>query len=160
MLDRATVLACFGRMSEILERQAVTGEICLVGGAAMMLAFHARQTTKDVDAAFVPASTVRAAARLVAEEMSLPTDWLNDAAKAFLSERGEFVAGTLPQFPCVRLLAPTPEYLLAMKVLSARSASDEGPGDKRDIAFLMDLLGLKTPDEAMAVVQRYCDPAQ
>ena len=33
-----------------LERSGTTGEICIVGGAAMILAFGSRKSTRDIDA--------------------------------------------------------------------------------------------------------------
>src|SRR4051795_12149617 len=69
-----------------LEREEVSAEIVIVGGAALVMLFHARESTKDVDAYFVrpEASVVRAAAERVAQHLDLPSDWLNDAAKGHL----------------------------------------------------------------------------
>ena len=155
MLSRETVLSGLQRLSELLIAKDVVGEIDIVGGAAMMLAFHARQATKDVDAAFVPAAEVRAAALQVATELSLPDDWLNDAAKGFLSPRGTFTDEYVPRFSGLRVLTPTAEYMLAMKVMASRTASLEIAGDKHDIAHLIRLLGLKAPAEAMRIVENY-----
>jgi hypothetical protein len=47
------------------------------GGAAMVLAFNAREATRDVDALFEPDSQVIAAAHEVAKELRLPKSWLN-----------------------------------------------------------------------------------
>ena len=160
MLSEELILAALRRMAAILEARGVVGEIAIFGGAAMVLAFHARQTTKDVDAIFAPVQDVREAAQQVASEMNLPNDWINDAVKGFLSDRGELTDRTITQLPCLRILTPTPEYLLAMKVLSARTARLDAGGDKRDILFLIDQLGLNTPDEVMSVVQRYYDPSR
>jgi hypothetical protein len=122
----------------------------------MVLAFDARPSTKDVDAIFQPTGLVRDLAKAVAGEQALPEDWLNDAAKGFVSERHEVTAGDLPQFPGLRLVASTAEYMLALKCMAARIAA--GPGgadDVADIAFPVRHLGLRSPDQALDIVSRY-----
>jgi len=59
MFDRATIVDAFGRLAELLRERNTEGEICLLGGTVMLLAFDARPTTKDVDAIFRPASLIR-----------------------------------------------------------------------------------------------------
>ena len=66
------------------------GEIYLVGGAVMCLAYGARPSTRDVNAAFRPSATIRQAATRVANRIGLEPDWLNDGVKAFMSAQGEF----------------------------------------------------------------------
>ena len=53
-LDRETIILALRRLSELLRERGVQGEICLFGGTAMVLAFNARERTKDVDAVFHP----------------------------------------------------------------------------------------------------------
>jgi hypothetical protein len=101
MLNRDTIVMALQRLSDLLGERNVTGEICLLGGTAMVLAFHARPSTKDVDAIFHPPQIMRE----VADELSLPVDWLNDGAKGFVSAAHEVSAHDLPQFrTCVWLL--------------------------------------------------------
>lgn len=119
-LTRETLLRGLQTLSDQLGKQGIIGEICLFDGAVMVLAFTARLTTKDVDALFQPAQTIRDLARGIADDLHLPADWLNDGVKGFLSARHETTAGNLPQFPHLRLTMPVPEYLLAMKCLAAR----------------------------------------
>ena len=107
MLDRETILGALSRLAELLRERGVEGEVCLLEGTVMVLAFSARPSTKDVDAIFEPASLVRRLARDVAEERGLPDDWLNDGAKGFVSARHETTETDLPQFPGLRLTAPT-----------------------------------------------------
>src|SRR5689334_6579135 len=95
-LNREQVLRALQSLSDQLGQQGIMGEICLFGGTAMMLAFSARLSTKDVDALFHPTRVIRELAQHVAREQHLPADWLNDGVKGFLSERHTTVTSNLP----------------------------------------------------------------
>jgi hypothetical protein len=159
MLHRDLILKAFDRLSGHLASRGVVGEIALLGGTAMMFAFQARQATKDVDAIFSPAKEIRDVAKVVAGELGLPEDWLNDSAKAFVSAQGDYEDPGLT-FPNLKIVTPTAEYMLAMKVLSARTAAGAERGDKGDIALLIDRLGLRNTAEVMQVVGRYYEDAR
>ena len=150
MLSTATILTALTRLSDELGSRGVLGELNVVGGTAMILAFNARSSTKDVDAIFEPTSDIRAAAALVAESLGIPKDWLNHAANPIQSI----------DLPNLRVQAPTPEYMLAMKVLAARTGIAGDRGDAQDIAFLIRLLGLKDANAVMSIVTRYYDPSR
>jgi hypothetical protein len=155
-LDRDTIVRALDRLSQLLGDRGITGEVCLLGGTVMVLAFKTRARTKDVDAIFHPPNEIRDAARLVQAEMNLPEGWLNDGAKAFVSTRHETAEGDLPQFPHLRLTAPTAEYMLAMKCMASRiPAGPEDQGDVADIAVLIRHLGLGDADQALSIVARY-----
>lgn len=156
MLEREQILRALARIAELLRERNVQGEICLLGGTAMVLAFKARPSTKDVDAIFEPTSEIREAARIVAAEQDLPDEWLNDAAKGFVSSRHEAASGDLPQFEGLRITAPTPEYMLAMKCMASRIgyAGDE-PSNVGDIRHLIHHLDLKTSEQALGTVARF-----
>lgn len=155
-LTPETILRGLQTLSDELGKQGVTGEICLFGGTVMVLAFTARLTTKDVDALFQPAQTIRELARRIATEQQLPADWLNDGVKGFVSARHETTAGNLPQFPHLRLTMPVPEYLLAMKCMAARiGGTTDEPSDVADIVFLVRLLKLKAAPEVLDLVGQY-----
>ncbi len=156
MLDRDQILRALERLAAILRERSTEGEICLLGGAVMVLAFKARPATKDVDAIFEPASAIREAADIVRQEQGLPEAWLNDGAKGFLSANHEVEVGDLPQFDGLRVTAPTAEYMLAMKSMASRIAhADTDPSDLADIRFLLAHLGIQTPGAALAIVGRF-----
>ena len=48
-------------LNDELARAGIKGELGIVGGAAMLLGFNAREATRDVDDVFEPASALRAA---------------------------------------------------------------------------------------------------
>src|SRR5215212_9379385 len=85
-LSADDIRRAFAVLADELERRGQHAEIVVVGGAALVLLFRARESTKDIDAYFVKpeASAVRAAAEAVADRLGLPGDWLNDGAKGYL----------------------------------------------------------------------------
>jgi hypothetical protein len=120
----------------------------VVGGAAIALAFDERRSTRDIDAVFEPKSVVYEAAARLAEPLGLPAGWLNDAVKGFL--QGEDPAATpVLDLPGLRVLAASPETLLALKVLAHRIGEDED-----DVRLLAARLGLSRADEILAVAER------
>lgn len=161
MLQREQILQALSRLSDLLKEQGVQGEICLLGGTVMVLAFQARPSTKDVDAIFHPPQIIRELSRVIQQEQGLPEDWINDGAKGFVSAKHEVVVADLPQFENLRVTAPTPEYLLAMKCMASRIASTEGDRDDvSDIKFLIQHLGLKSAPQVMDIVAKYYPEAQ
>jgi hypothetical protein len=85
-LSADDIRTAFDALSNELATTQAQAEFVVVGGAALVLLYGARQTTKDVDAYFVrpEAAIVRHAASRVADSLELPEDWLNDGAKAYL----------------------------------------------------------------------------
>jgi hypothetical protein len=155
-LSREAILRALESLSEELGKQGVTGELCLFVGTVMVLAFTARPSTKDVDAVFQPAPLIRDIARRIGDEQQLPADWLNDGVKGYISNRHQITAGNLPQFPHLRVTMPVPEYLLAMKCMSARLGGTSGePVDVPDIIFLIRHLQLQFARDVLDLVGQY-----
>jgi Nucleotidyltransferase of unknown function (DUF6036) len=154
-LTRDQIMAALRRLDELLHIKGVMGEVCIFGGAAMVLAFDARASTRDVDAIFVPKKELVTAAQQVAEEFAFASDWLNDGVKGFVSATGEVTSAGMPVFPNLRILRPTTEYLLAMKCLASRVADYDHEGDRRDVTTLVQLLGIKDTDSVCDLVTHY-----
>ena len=116
----------FAALSEEMERNQQRAEMIVFGGAALVLLFQARESTKDVDAYFVTPkpATIRSAAEAVAERLDLPADWLNDAAKGYLVELTKGV--TLYETDALSIRAASTAQLLAMKLAAWRDAVDRG----------------------------------
>src|SRR5207248_1172714 len=66
--SRARIVAELQALGDELTSQGVHGQIFVVGGAAMALAYSTRRVTKDIDAAFEPKTVIYAAAARVAEQ--------------------------------------------------------------------------------------------
>lgn len=154
-LTKEQILAALARLNELLHEKGVMGEICIFGGAAMVLAFDARESTRDVDGIFVPKKDVYESARQVAEEFDFEPDWLNDGVKGFVSNDSEYTADGMPVFSNLRIMRPTTEYLLAMKCLASRVADSNTDGDRSDILTLIKLTGITDASEICDLVVRY-----
>jgi len=154
-LTKEQILAALARLDELLREKEIIGEICIFGGAAMVLAFDARESTRDVDAVFVPKTEIYDEAAAIADEMNLPISWLNDGVKGFVSSQGEVTMDGMPQWENLRILRPTTRYLLAMKCMAARVAEYDTVGDKKDIIHLCKNLGVFLAEEVLNVVQDY-----
>lgn len=155
MYSRQRILQLLNRLNAELQRAGVTAEVCLFGGAAMVLAFDAREATRDVDAVFAPTDTLRQAIAAVARDEGESEDWMNDAVKGFVSSTPVTTDEGLPVLSHVRLLRPADDYLLAMKCLAARAAGDHATGDRADVALLIRKLNLRTVDAVVEVIRRY-----
>ncbi len=147
-MDRAEILAALTTLAGELERRGISAEMYVVGGAAIALAFDERRSTRDIDAVFEPKATVYEAAALVAERLELPPGWLNDAVKGFLAGPDPAAAPVL-ELPGLRVLAASPQALLALKVLAHRIGEDED-----DLRLLAAELGLRSAEEVLAVAER------
>lgn len=134
-----------------LAARGIRAELCMVGGTAIALAYSARRSTKDIDAIFEPKAQVYDAAHVVAEQLGLPDDWLNDAMQAYLPGE-DHARKVVFQRPSLVVMAASARYLLAMKVMAARVDQDAD-----DIRFLYAECGFTTPEEGMDLLER-CYP--
>ena len=143
-MDRPQIIEALTALGEILHARGVTGELYMVGGAAIALAFDRARTTRDIDAVFEPKLIVYEAAAEVAERLDLPVGWLNDAVKGFLVPDPQ--ASPVLEVAGLRCLAASPRILLALKVLAHRVGEDED-----DVRLLARALELKGAAEVLAV---------
>jgi Nucleotidyltransferase of unknown function (DUF6036) len=135
-------------LNDELRLMNIKGEVSLYGGAVMCLAFKARPATKDVDAIFEPVKEIRNASHRIAERHNLRIDWLNLAVKMFVVDHPRQVLFDLSN---LIVTVPDADYLLAMKMISLRTDTE----DASDADFLINRLGLKSPQEVVGVVSGY-----
>ena len=150
-LSARDIRRLFELLNAELGKEGVEGELFLVGGAVMCLAYAARPSTRDVDGFFRPAKQVREAAMKVAVQAGVEPDWLNDAVKGFMSERGEFAS--FLELDHLRVMVAQPEYLLAMKCLSLRIGAEFH--DEDDVRFLLRYLNIGSYQRALDIITRF-----
>lgn len=149
MLDVALIKRLFKALNEELAKKKVVGEIGICGGAVMCLVYHARRATKDVDAIFKPAKEIRQASEAVAKKYGLDKCWLSDAAKGFFHV--DPPREDVLNLSNLRVWAPSAEYMLAMKCISARFDTLDGD----DTRFLISYLKLTHPEQIFELLSKY-----
>lgn len=142
-LKKADIRRALESLAAALPPTRSARELWLVGGAAMVLLYDARESTKDVDAfSLEPGETlaIRTAAAAVASRLGLPDDWLNDGAKGYV--HGLAPGEALLELPGLLVRAAAPPQLLAMKlsawrddldVADARLLLSKIPGDRESV---------------------------
>lgn len=148
LLDRARIRELFRQLGERLQKRGVIGDIYVIGGAAMALAYDSRRATRDIDAIFKPHGIVLDEARALAVERGLPAWWLNEQASAYVAPGGDPDAPRSFDHPGLRVLTASPEHLLAMKAMAARRR------DSDDLRLLVTQLGLTTVEQVVAICRR------
>lgn len=117
----------------------------------MTLAYDARPATRHVDGIWHPSAEVRAAAvRVAARHDDIDAEWLNDGVKGFLPVADHGTGRVVYENECLTVSTPSPEYLLATKLLVSRIGRDED-----DILTLYELCGFTTVDQGLDVLERY-----
>jgi hypothetical protein len=151
-LSAADIMEAFAALSDELVVRGRQAEIVIVGGAALVLLFGNRESTKDVDAYFVKpeASVLRAAAGAVADRLDLPADWLNDGAKGYFV--GITIGEVLYESDALTVRAASAAQLLAMKLAAWRDAID------RDDAKLLLSQMAGSSDSIWATVKPFVPP--
>lgn len=152
-LDAAAIDRLLHALDAELAARGTTADVYLVGGAAIALSFDATRTTRDLDAVFAPTTQVREAVEAVAVATGLSADWLNDAVKGFVPPGTDAHQRVVFESPHLRVCVAGAEHMLAMKVAAARVEQDRG-----DLALLIDVLGLSSADEAIAVARACLGP--
>jgi hypothetical protein len=148
-MDKLQMLNALNRLNEKLASSDETGELILFGGAVMCLVFGSRGYTRDIDAVFEPKGRIYVYAKEIAEEESLPLNWLNDGVKGWIDLQPE--TDPVMELSNLRVLAAKPEYILAMKCYAARLDSD----DLNDAKFLVKHLRLVDHNQVLDIVERY-----
>lgn len=151
MLDKLTIDRLFTALNKELAKQNTEGELFLVGGAAMCLAFDARPSTKDIDAVFRPSKLVREAAARVAASEGIENHWLNDAVKGFFSEQASF--SPYMALSHLKVSVANADYLLAMKCLAMRLGEEFQ--DLNDVRYLLTHLGIVSYEQAIKVITAF-----
>lgn len=125
MLSQDDIRRALLALASEFARLSIRCEIAVLGGAAVVLLYGARAATKDVDVVILNRldhKDVRTSVERVAEELGLPNDWLNDAAKGYV--HGLALGDVIIDEPALVVRTLAPHQLLAMKLSAWRDDVD------------------------------------
>lgn len=154
-LSKDDILENFELVNEELKLIDMHGEILIAGGASMCLAFSARLATKDIDAIYEPKAVINNISAKIALQKGMSESWLNDSVKGFMNEQAYEKRLFLKSYSNLKIYSVMPQYLLAMKLMASRMESET---DKKDVIFLMKLLGVDTIDKANQIIESVFKP--
>jgi hypothetical protein len=145
-------------------------DVAIYGGAALLLVSNFRISTKDVDAVADDEGqrVIERLAAVVALPRGWRPDWLNDEVFAFLSDTVDGLDAHHTYFrsypnehePGLRVFVPTPEYLLAMKLMAMRIGQEGSAKDRGDILNLLAIVGLATREATLEFVAGFYPEAR
>ncbi len=133
-MTRSEIQNALRRLGKLASEEQTHIDLIVVGGAATVLAYNARESTQDVGSFILMPKVLSVARKMViqvASELGLPDDWLNDGAKGYL--RGYSDGGIVFESEGITIRCPSTAQLLAMKLAAWR--------DDVDIADANRLLG-------------------
>lgn len=157
---RARIVEALNLLGQLAETEDVTLELCLYGDTAMMLAYSARESTKDIDVIARPSDVTWDLARRVAERLGLDETWLNDDVRRFVSPDGTFAPLEIQELEDaarrrLKITRPSAGYLLAMKCFAGRSALPGYEGDFADIRFLIRKMEIRSVTQVEEHLSRF-----
>lgn len=155
-MDRDTCLLALKLFNQAARKRGKKIEIAVYGGAAMLLHFNTAAMTHDCDVKVsgLAPNELLSISLDVGGELGLEPGWINQAISVFTSPNE-----SADDFDCLdigdnlAIYLASPKYMLAMKILAMRTGEDSH--DIHDINILLDELGLKTPEEALAIAYNY-----
>ena len=165
--DRDALLDAFDRIGRAAALAGTKLQIAVYEGSALMLASNFRFATEDVDVSELEHPLPGWLATVVdeiAKENGWLSDWFNDGVAFHLSPLADRALdhlefGTFPRDgtpPGLAVSVPSAEYLLALKLKAARVTDPlRGETERLDILNLMQVVGISTVEDAIALLGRY-----
>jgi hypothetical protein len=165
--DREALLNAFDQIGRAAAAAGTKLQIAVYGGAALMLASNFRFATEDVDVSQLERPLPAWLATVVeniASQNGWHHDWFNDGVAFYLSSLADrafdhLEFGTFPRDaspPGLVVSVPSAEYLLALKLKAMRVLDPvRGESERIDIQNLMQVVGISTSEQAIALLGRY-----
>ena len=163
---RDALLDAFDRIGRAAVQAGARLQIAVYGGSALMLASNFRFATEDVDVSELEPlpEWLETVVREIASINNWDENWFNDGVAFHLSSLADRATdhlefGTFPRDDTSVGLAvsvPSADYLLALKLKAFRIMDPvRGENERLDILNLMQVVGISTAEDAIALLGRY-----
>ena len=151
LFDKGKLQELISLFANRLNDEGITGNISIVGGAALSIAYIPdRAATTDIDATFPNDPRIPLIINEIAEEFNLPTTWINNAVNAYIPFETFEMWVHMVKVGGIEVRYASPELLLAMKL-----KADRGRRDRPDIAELIKLCGINHIEDIEALYARF-----
>lgn len=148
-LTKKQILFYLEKLNEELKIKNENGEIIICGGTAMVLMYDARNSTKDIDALYMPKEEINEIVENFSDKYGISIDWLNDSAKVFFTP--QMKTNIYKKYSNLIVKCFDTESLLALKLTSARNLTN----DEKDALFLTKQLKIEDINEMYDIVEKY-----
>ncbi len=150
-MNKQEIEKYLGMVGLELQKQEMTFEILLLGGAVMLIEVGNRGDTDDVDTYHLPDYlAITKAAAIVAEGEGLDDSWFNSAAAGFnyffLRQPDRKL---WKKFPGLHVYTASLDYIFVSKLMAHRDK------DEKDITALANSLRLSKQKDVLALVEKY-----
>ncbi len=112
-------LKAFAKEFRKINGRHARAEIILVGGAAILINYHFRDSTTDIDAFVQSNGRIKEAINHVGDQYGLPNNWLNDdfiKTSSYSPKLREYSKYYRTFSNIIEIRTISEEYLIAMKV--------------------------------------------
>ena len=147
-LTESELRSVLAELADHLRSRGETARIYIAGGAAMALAYDSEKLTRDIDASIIEGhGPVMEGVRDIARARKWPSTWLNEQATPYMPTVPDRHGNTVFDHPALKVVAASPEHMLAMKVRAARSS------DATDARRLLARTGLSGAKQVEALLE-------
>ena len=150
MFDKDMLIQGFTEMGDYIYNRWGSGEIYLVGGAAVAMAYNHDRLTRDADGRIEDNNFrwhVFQAAQDVAARNGWDRDWFNEGPLQAIPVDPDPDAIVVLEHPGLTVRVASPKIMLAMKGLAARDK------DIEDLSVLIPLMNINTINELLALIK-------
>ncbi len=153
MLGRDEIIDLLTVLGQRLDGRGLRVDIYVVGGTAMVLAYDRARLTRDIDAVWDATDAVADVIVEIAQERSLPRDWLNDRVRPMLPRVFDEGQSEILNLPGLAVTVASARHMIAMKARAARDARDLD-----DLVLLCDREGIDQVTDVLAIADEVWGP--